>query len=347
MATPSGIDHDYNFISGIERAVIKTDEQLRAKNIGAGIDRLRPNRHGQLGTYQPRSSDDRSALARRLEERRVIVEKAPLGMSRQRSNRSRILKKWVTEVAPSSTKANTILSKQLLWTVEWLMHDDTCHLDEVLEDVPISLAYSQLMQRKANKAYKAEKRKREVKPDDETSVLRTLPQPPQATGEDVHSHDAISQAQAAGAEERVDLAASDVDDAKPQSAQDSEGNSPAQSLTVVPSDVHFYLVKPQTRGSRHVLIPLQPEDTLETCLGQQVVLEFPSIQVLPQSAEQLSGRYVLETDYFKSSQLVSTQAGLPHTDALSSREDREHDNGAAQVALNEQKLLEVLKQDLG
>jgi hypothetical protein len=62
-------------------------------------------------------------------------------------------------------------------------------------------------------------------------------------------------------------------------------------------DLYYYLVKPRTRGAEKVLIPLSPMHTFLTCLQDQTVLEFPSIQVLPNGPDALPAGFVTEDQY--------------------------------------------------
>jgi len=80
LATPSGIDHDYNFIAGIERAFDSADRQLEES--GLQVNNL-------TGKAQKRENALRNAISRS----EIIVEKAPLGMSRQKRNRTHWLPK--------------------------------------------------------------------------------------------------------------------------------------------------------------------------------------------------------------------------------------------------------------
>jgi len=69
---------------------------------------------------------------------------------------------------------------------------------------------------------------------------------------------------------------------------------------------HYYLVKPRTGYTQKVLIPLSPFDILSKCLRQQVILEFPSIEVLSKPPSELPSNYILEEDYlgkFKTEQV--------------------------------------------
>lgn len=62
-------------------------------------------------------------------------------------------------------------------------------------------------------------------------------------------------------------------------------------------DLHYYLVKPRTTGAEKVLVPLSPTDTFLTCLQNQTVLEFPTIQVLPYGTDALPAGFVTEGEY--------------------------------------------------
>jgi len=85
LATPAGVDHDYNFITGIERAFDSADRQLGESGLQA---------NNLTGKAQKRENTLRQAFSRS----EVIVEKAPLGMTRQKRNRTHWLPKYVTSL---------------------------------------------------------------------------------------------------------------------------------------------------------------------------------------------------------------------------------------------------------
>lgn len=65
LATAAGIDHDFNFLTGIERGLdgSKLPQHERARGFGRD-------------------------MRKRMEEGRVIVERAPTGLSRSKMNRT-------------------------------------------------------------------------------------------------------------------------------------------------------------------------------------------------------------------------------------------------------------------
>lgn len=113
--------------------------------------------------------------------------------------------------------------------------------------------------------------------------------------------------------------------------------------------VYFYLHRPRTTTKKPVLIPLPPQITLANALRERMVLEFPTIYVLPNSAETLgadeeTSQFILEEEYIRTA--------APEETAESDNESTGIDNdaglpGAKDIGnVDEQKVLEVLKQDL-
>jgi hypothetical protein len=76
LATAPGVDHDYNFISGIERSRDRAEEYLQGRSIQGAEGR-------STKLNQP-------AFRNRLQLARVVVEYAPLGMSRQKLNKTKL-----------------------------------------------------------------------------------------------------------------------------------------------------------------------------------------------------------------------------------------------------------------
>ena len=78
LETPSSIDQDFNFITGVERSVQRADDQLLERGsdlIPAGIRR----------PFEPRKTRFDEAAR----EAGVTVKRAPSGLSRAKENRSR------------------------------------------------------------------------------------------------------------------------------------------------------------------------------------------------------------------------------------------------------------------
>lgn len=72
LATPAGIDHDYNFLSGIERDLEKSEKSVTEKGLDVGPN-AKPKGETQRMDYQ-------------LAAAGVKVIRAPKGMSRAKEN---------------------------------------------------------------------------------------------------------------------------------------------------------------------------------------------------------------------------------------------------------------------
>ncbi|KAK5712619.1 Box C/D snoRNA accumulation [Elasticomyces elasticus] len=93
LATPSGLDQDFNYLKGIERSIDHAGETLLKPADGGTHQNLRKVSTG----WRPDSR-----LQKYLTENNITQERAPKGMQRQRQNTTR------------STKGDRVL-----WTVEW------------------------------------------------------------------------------------------------------------------------------------------------------------------------------------------------------------------------------------
>ncbi|KAK4973596.1 Box C/D snoRNA accumulation [Elasticomyces elasticus] len=93
LATPSGLDQDFNYLKGIERSIDHASETLLKPADGGTHQNLRKVSTG----WRPDSR-----LQKYLTENSITQERAPKGMQRQRQNTTR------------TTKGDRVL-----WTVEW------------------------------------------------------------------------------------------------------------------------------------------------------------------------------------------------------------------------------------
>ncbi|KAK4189882.1 Box C/D snoRNA protein 1 [Podospora australis] len=128
LRTPAGLDHDFNFISAIERArrrneteVIEVRQLLNDKEIhlpkeleskqfekvwhGDELHHV-PNQHGNRHSVQDGAASFDKNVRRRLRQHDIEVVNMPKGMSRQKENTT----SW-------NRKRNTIN-----WQVEWLLY---------------------------------------------------------------------------------------------------------------------------------------------------------------------------------------------------------------------------------
>lgn len=75
LATPAGIDHDYNFLSGIERDLEKSDKSMTDRGLDIGLSSKPKGDQSQRMDYQFSAAG-------------VKVVRAPKGMSRAKENKT-------------------------------------------------------------------------------------------------------------------------------------------------------------------------------------------------------------------------------------------------------------------
>ncbi|OCK87256.1 uncharacterized protein K441DRAFT_360382 [Cenococcum geophilum 1.58] len=265
LATPAGIDHDYNFIAGIERGVDRAEREVIERGISS-------NDEGRKG---PTSG---SNYEKHLQDAGVIIDKAPKGMSRERSNNTHFDKR----------------KKRIVWTVEWVHEDQTRELDEVRETLSLSEAYKELL---ARKQPKSKKRKTRSAPFTSTSAVSDSINEPENGVRDISAIDVTTEIVGESADNSTISPESPTIEPALEGRPNEATHGNSKDISPAPSGFHFYLVKPHTSSSRRVLIPLSNEATLSTGLRGRIVLEFPTIHALFKPPESLPSEFQLEDDY--------------------------------------------------
>ena len=97
------MDHDFNYLRSLEQSIVGASNEGEARGIGI----TNASAKGAAKARLPGTT-----LERYLTSNRITVDRAPLGMSRQKTNQTR-----------SSKKGNVI------WTVEWIGQDDGRYVD--------------------------------------------------------------------------------------------------------------------------------------------------------------------------------------------------------------------------
>lgn len=83
LATPAGIDQDYNYLKSVERSIEHASRETSDRGVGGRSLNVKGSERG----LHPES-----ALQRYLSTNRINVERAPKGMSRQKTNQTRFTK---------------------------------------------------------------------------------------------------------------------------------------------------------------------------------------------------------------------------------------------------------------
>ncbi|KAL2213833.1 hypothetical protein CC79DRAFT_1391737 [Sarocladium strictum] len=161
LRTPAGVDHDYNFLHGIERAVERSERVLIGDRGIIQAEELRPltmqevrwktGRDGRkrkvVTTRVLKEAKGRSFerfLAQRLKKLNVRILCAPMGMARQKENNTTLNRR----------------SGRINWQVEWFALDQNGAIEhtntkakrllsKVMDDTPLYQAYHDLLEEKS------------------------------------------------------------------------------------------------------------------------------------------------------------------------------------------------------
>ncbi len=217
-------------------------------------------------------------------------------------------------------------TKCVEWTVEWIHEDESIHIDQVKDDTPLWQAHFWLIRRHSRDSRKRKRDSSQIKEPDggefenvydncppKPQQLQTIPivtSPAEVQLEEQPQTIPIVTSPAeVQLEEQLGYkgeSGNDEDMAQMPLREDSQGGSDSTMWEVITeakpgtadkAGNHYYLVKPRTGYTQKVLIPLSPFDTLSKCLYQQVILEFPSIEVSSKSPSELPSDCILEKDY--------------------------------------------------
>ena len=288
LYTPAGVDHDYNFITGIERGVDEADRKLEDRGI-----------HTDSYVKGPRHE---GCLRHAIEAAQVTIERAPKGMSRQKQNKTH----WLPRL------------KCVEWSVEWLHADYSSHLDLVKDDMPLWQAHFFLTRRLSREPKKRKRETDEPNPNTtfdgklESGTSSSHNQTKHTTNEAFTTENASFKDHNSARPENSSLTGASAAENGVEEGTDVRHDrpSPLQSNSVKldevpkmkvgdadPAGNYYYLVKARARSNCKVLVPLSPDGVLSKCLKQQTILEFPTIQVLSCPPAEIPADYLLERDY--------------------------------------------------
>ena len=81
LATPGGIDHDYNFLTSLERKIGKADRETEERGIV-----LQAEANGGYKNQRNGPMKGEVNVQKALERMGVIIDRAPKGMTRSKEN---------------------------------------------------------------------------------------------------------------------------------------------------------------------------------------------------------------------------------------------------------------------
>lgn len=314
LATPAGIDRDYNYLRDVERTIKHGSQDLRDR--GVGIDQY--DSKNALRGWQPGSS-----LQQYLVQNHITVHRAPAGLSRQKNNTTRVTK-----------------SGNVVWTVEWIDDDlvtllqQDCAAQKTIAElyaesrvqrINASLRRAEEAGHAPSQRGKKRKRAAEVPAEPvgkEEPIQLTRLQSPELTDTLEDLLEQQRESRQANFESHVNAR---VDSETKEASKIVRSEPPSnrfkpKKLTEAQRAVgdnfdttteYYYLLKPNTRGHARVVIALDPQASLTAALDEQVLLEYPTIYVLSDPIEDVPEhlRHPLENDFLLENQYIEALRG--------------------------------------
>ncbi|KAF2869910.1 hypothetical protein BDV95DRAFT_90881 [Massariosphaeria phaeospora] len=364
LTTPAGIDHDFNFLTGIERTLERSEKAARESRLG----RVSDSRANQR---------KREVQASHYKDAAVTVIHAPKGLSRQRENK---------------THRSSHKNKQIIWTVEWIHEDGTRFLtesqsiesiaalqpwgasskkrkrlpeDHAAAKVLYSEDVSPLSIIKTNESQvKTEKEKGEVNLEIEAQEVNVKVKNEEPSIEAEEGGSSIKVEKESSGKMADEISSAPKPHWHPEQPSKREAHNEAEMRSalnaalsstdepesrLIPPQPRFFLSKARTSSSHHVLIPILPTALLGDCLRGRTVLEFPTIYVFPSTTSQLPEDFILEEEYLKQEgedeKEFQDMLKTVSPEALRAiRGEEAQDQASKEV--DSKTILDVLKQDL-
>ncbi|KAH9845017.1 HIT zinc finger protein [Teratosphaeria destructans] len=275
LATPAGLDRDYNYLKGVERSINHAGFEVEDRGIGVGSASSKNvvkgwQTHGRLQEY--------------LAKHHILLERAPRGMSRQKANSTRVTK-----------------GGHIMWTVEWMTVTGSSGLQhDCLESNSLQTLY--LAHTKAAAAREAQ----QTRPAKRQKTHHNGQSAPDRRGVEVLETETIATKEEVGtlempvegrplAQGQVEATEATQRATSPLATASHESREGSEASTT-PTN-HFYLLRPATASALRVLIPVRSDVTLTQTLEHHSVQEYPTIYVLDAGPESLPDGFTTESSY--------------------------------------------------
>ena len=321
LATSAGIDHDYNYLTSIEREFDKAEKEASIR--GLVLDESQ---------QQERLTKGEKKLRAAYERIMIIVAKAPKGMSREKNNGTR----WRNDLGC------------LEWTIEWVHANGKRQLSRTRDNLPVAEAYEAVLH---PRVYKKRKRKAEDATEEIPGKIVGPSQSRNVTLPDVKTEDFKN-----GKENDSHNQPSETPTDKPPETEESsetamEKEVQANGTTPLAKEptLSFYLHTPSLPSRHPVLAPLEADTNLSTALRNRLVLEYPTIYIFNQMPDEpLPDGYLTEQQYYDMS-IKERFGDLDEGEIVEDvgNEGDLEDPASLVKKLDERKLLEVLEKDIG
>lgn len=226
-------------------------------------------------------------------------------------------------------------NKNIIWTIEWIGADKSRTLTQTSAVEPIY---------RAHPLFESGTQKKKRKKDAEapsTSDVKTPANKPNPASQMEEVDDESLPTTAVPSEPGAKTGAGNEEAQQPD---------PSQADSSMDGRYDFYLLRPRTSSSRHVLIPLNASATLSEALQGSTVLEFPTIHYFPSTTPELPKEFMLDQDYQKEEgeQQKEFEEMMQEVDPeILKRLRNDATSSTADEQVDSKKILDVLKQDLG
>ncbi|KAI0508276.1 hypothetical protein F5B22DRAFT_424660 [Xylaria bambusicola] len=269
LKTDAGIDHDYNFLTSIERSVERAERILRGDRNILPQETSQPPPHKKArfnkGQSRGRTTVDEGSrnwdrnVIHRMRDLRIHVSSVPYGMTRSKENQT----SWNRR------------TKTINWQVEWLFFDNTQSspkriLHKTLDETALHIAFADALEHDRQRRLTDNERAEEKKLRKQL-LFGQRPQDTMGTW----------QASSYPVQNQTDS---------------SWRNSTDIDIThASKSKYRFLLLRPrnQPKAPRR-LVPLNSSGCLASLLPGQEIVEFPTIYVSPASTSTLGEGYIIE-----------------------------------------------------
>ncbi|KAI9732395.1 MAG: hypothetical protein M1834_001603 [Cirrosporium novae-zelandiae] len=285
LLTPSGVDRDFNFISGIERGIERAGTDIEQRGMEFGAEEEDGSAWKKRARVYEKGEKN---LEDALQNREINLKRLPKGMGRRKNNKTM----WVKRL------------KCLSWTIEWIVADSKPTLSSSLELSKIEEAFSTYMKKEDGKGIEPRGMKRKLNEDHKHQSTGLSPR--SSSIETFTTSDQDQPSSSASLQPSNPLPPPSTKPETPIQPPTTTPPSPSPS-TFAPITPplstplhHFYLHRPLVPSKPKVLIPLSPTTTLSASLQSRTLLEFPTIYVLPYPPSSLpSEHYIMEEEFWR------------------------------------------------
>lgn len=301
LATPSGIDHDYNFLHGIETR-IQRSEKVLIEDLGIVTEgELKRAREGKAEeAWKQKGKAGEVQISTVLQAHNIRVAKAPKGMRRNQENTTTWGKK----------------AKDINWQVEWVREAPTGRtLYQAMGNMPIGDSYDRLCE---------EERKLNMTPEERHADKKRK---------------ADIRAKAAKRTkldtDGVDVSMLSLTEDLETSAMDAlQSLVPIDEIEETPThkerNYNLYLLRTSTPASfPKVLTHIDPSKPLNEILRNRQVLEFPTIHVLANKPEDLPGNFMLENAFLAATGQPGIDTDMESSDSSEVSDDTSTDGDSS------------------